>query len=415
MGTIRFRLTLWYAGLFLLAGIVLLTLVYVLVDRAFPSTDPNFLESVGDRPGVQLRRDVLEELGLFQPRNPGPGRPGDPPPNTRFQERELGAVLAFLEEGRQEARDQALRTLVVQSSVALAAMLVLSVVAGWIVAGRMLRPVSNITDTVRRIGSERLHERVALAGPRDELKELADQFDAMLERLDEAFRAQREFVANASHELRTPLAVMRAELDVTFSDPEATTDDMRASAEVVQRAIQRAEALVTALLTLERADAPRTVSEPVDLAALARAVLDQRAEVARERGIELRPALQPATFEGDPVLMERLIENLVGNALAYNHPPDGPTPVGWIEVDTHLEGETAVLRVANSGAAIDPSTAPTLFERFRRMDTSRSRETGGYGLGLAIVRAVAQHHGGEATARSLPAGGLEVTVRIPIA
>lgn len=414
MGTIRFRLTLWYAGLFLLAGIVLLALVYLLVSRAFPSTDPKFLESVGARPGVQMRRDVLEELGLFQPRNGGP-RPGDPPPANRFQERELLAVLTFLEEGRQEARDQALQTLVVQSSIALTAMLVLSVIAGWIVAGRMLRPVSNITDTVRRIGGERLHERVALAGPRDELKELADQFDAMLERLDEAFRAQREFVANASHELRTPLAVMRAELDVTFADPDATTDEMRASAEVVQRAIQRAEALVTALLTLERADAPRVVSERVDIAALARAVLDRQADAARERGIEIRRTLQPAVFEGDPVLVERLVENLVGNALAYNQPSVGLVPVGWIDVETRLEGEAAVLRVANSGAAIDPSTAPTLFERFRRIETSRSRETGGYGLGLAIVRAVARHHGGEAAARSLPAGGLEVTVRIPVA
>lgn len=416
MGTIRFRLTLWYAGLFLLAGIVLLTLVYVLVDRAFPPTDPNFIQSVGERPGVQLRRDVLEELGLFQPHN-NQGRTGDPLPASRFQERELLAVVTFLEEGRQEARDQALQTLVVQSSVALAAMLVLSVVAGWIVAGRMLRPVSNITDTVRRIGSERLHERVALAGPRDELKELADQFDAMLERLDEAFRAQREFVANASHELRTPLTVMRAELDVTFSDPDATTGEMRASAEVVQRAIQRAEALVAALLTLERADAPRAISEPVDLAALARAVLDQRAEAARERGIEIRPVLQPAAFKGDPVLVERLIENLISNALAYNNPSDGPSPTGWVEVDTHVEhgvaGDVAVLRVANSGTPIDPATAPALFERFRRMDASRSRETGGYGLGLAIVRAVARHHGGEASARALPAGGLEVTVRIP--
>ncbi|MEX2032797.1 MAG: ATP-binding protein [Dehalococcoidia bacterium] len=411
MGTIRFRLTLWYAGLFLLAGIALLALVYILVDRAFPQTDPNFVDRVGARPGVQLRRDVLEDLGLI----PAPGSQRMPPARNdgaRFQEREIGAVLAFLDEGRQETRDQALQTLVVQSSIALAAMLVLSVAAGWIVSGRMLSPVSNITGTVRRISGERLHERVALDGPHDELKELADQFDAMLDRLDEAFRAQREFVANASHELRTPLAVMRAELDVTFSDPGATTEEMRASAEVVQRAIQRAEALVTALLTLERADAPRAVSEPVDLAALARSVLEQRAELARERGIDVRPTLRETSFRGDPVLVERLIENLIANAIAYNLP--GPDSGGWIEVDTHREGDNVVLRVVNSGALIDPDTAQALFDRFRRLDTSRSRETGGYGLGLAIVRAVARHHGGDAEARALPSGGLEVTVHIPI-
>jgi signal transduction histidine kinase len=410
MGTIRFRLTLWYAGLFLLAGIALLALVYILVDRAFPQTDPNFIQSVGARPGVQVRREVLEDLGLILP----PGSQRVPPganDSVRFQEREIGAVLAFLDEGRQEARDQALQTLVVQSSIALAAMLVLSVAAGWIVSGRMLRPVSNITGTVRRISGERLHERVALHGPRDELKELADQFDAMLDRLDEAFRAQREFVANASHELRTPLAVMRAELDVTFGDPDATPEEMRASAEVVQRAIQRAEALVAALLTLERADAPRAVSEPVDLAALARSVLEQRAELTRERGIEVRPTLRETTFQGDPVLTERLIENLIANAIAYNL--SGPDSGGWIEVDTHREGDHVVLRVVNSGAPIDPDLASTLFDRFRRLDASRSRETGGYGLGLAIVRAVARHHGGDATARALPSGGLEVTVRIP--
>ena len=412
MGTIRFRLTLWYAALFLAAGIALLALVYVLVDRAFPEADPTFIERVANRPAVSDSRDALENLGVIPPRR------NAPPPRAQDQqqqqaEQRVQAILDFVEQGRVQAREEALSTLLVQSSVALAAMAVLSVGAGWWVAGRMLRPVADITGTVRRISGERLSDhRVALEGPRDELKELADQFDAMLDRLDSAFRAQREFVANASHELRTPLAVMRAELDVTFDDPNATTEDMRASAEVIRRAIVRSEALSAALLTLERADAPRQRSERVDLAERARAVIDQQTERARVQGIELRSTLQPAVLRGDPVLIERMIENLVSNAIAYNQPPEGQS--GWVEVTSAREGDECVLRVSNTASDVDALTVDTLFERFRRLDTSRSRETGGHGLGLAIVRAVARHHGGDATAHPIP-GGLAFEVRLPAA
>ncbi|MCA9856941.1 MAG: HAMP domain-containing protein, partial [Dehalococcoidia bacterium] len=180
MGTIRFRLTLWYAALFLAAGIALLALVYVLVDRAFPEADPTFIERVANRPAVSDSRDALENLGVIPPRRNAP-----PPRNQDQQqqqaEQRVQAILDFVEQGRVQAREEALSTLLVQSSVALAAMAVLSVGAGWWVAGRMLRPVADITGTVRRISGERLSDhRVALEGPRDELKELADQFDAML-------------------------------------------------------------------------------------------------------------------------------------------------------------------------------------------------------------------------------------------
>lgn len=415
MGTIRLRLTLWYAVLFLVAGIVLMALVYVLVDRAFPEADPTFVERVSQRPAVRGARDTLEELGALPYRRDPSSAPSQQPP--AFDQR-IQAVLDFVEQGRVEAREEALDTLVVQSSVALLAMSVVSLGAGWWIAGRMLRPVADITGTMRRISSERLSEhRVALEGPRDELKELADQFDAMLDRLDRAFRAQREFVANASHELRTPLAVMRAELDVTFDDPDAQPEEMRRSAEVIRRAIGRSEALIAALLTLERADAPRQRSERVDLAERVRSVVEQYAERARERRIELRIALDPAVLLGDPVLVERMIENLVSNAIAYNQPAGDDDPAegragGWVEVATRREGDACVLRVANSASDVDALTVDTLFERFRRLDTSRSRETGGHGLGLAIVRAVARHHGGEASARAVT-GGLAFEVRVP--
>lgn len=409
MATIRVRLTLWYAALFLVAGVALLALVYLLVARSFPAVDPTFVERVAERPGVRFARGPLEEMGVFPL---GPRR--EPPRGTGVQP--IEAVLAFVEQGRVEAREEALDTLLVQSSLALLVMSVASVGAGWWVAGRMLRPVADITGTVRHITGERLADhRVALRGPRDELKELADEFDVMLDRLDAAFRAQREFVANASHELRTPLAVMRTELEVTFDDPAATPGEMRESAEVIRRAIARSEALIAALLTLERADAPRQRSERVDLAERVQAVLGQHVERAGESGVELRLDLQPAEILGDPVLVERMVENLLSNAVAYQQPPkDG---AGWVEVGTHREGGESVLRVANSATDVDALAAVaagSLFERFRRLDTSRSRETGGHGLGLAIVRAVARHHGGDASARPVP-GGIEFEVRIPAA
>jgi len=408
VGTIRLRLTLWYAALFLAAGVLLLVLVYVLVDRAFPAVDPTFVERVAERPQASEARTALEDLGVLPPRRGGAFRPP-----TQGAEGRVDAVLAFVEQGRVQAREDALDTLVMQSSLGLIVMALISVGAGWWVAGRMLRPVADITGTVRRISGDGLSShRVSLEGPRDELKELADQFDAMLDRLDGAFRAQREFVANASHELRTPLAVMRAELDVTFGHPDATPEQMRESAEVIRRAIGRSEALIAALLTLERADAPRQRAEPVDLAERARTVVEQHAERARSSGIDLRRELAPAGILGDPVLIERMIENLVSNALAYNHPPEGAS--GWVEVVVLREGEDGVLRVSNSAAEVDALTVDTLFERFRRLDTSRSRDTGGHGLGLAIVRAVARHHGGEASARAVP-GGLAFEVRLPLA
>ncbi len=406
MGTIRLRLTLWYAALFLAAGVLLLVLVYVLVDRAFPAVDPTFVERVADRPQASEARNTLEDLGVLPPRRGGVLRPQQEGGEGRVE-----AVLAFVEQGRVQAREDALDTLVVQSSLGLVVMALISVGAGWWVAGRMLRPVADITGTVRRISGDGLSShRVSLEGPRDELKELADQFDAMLDRLDGAFRAQREFVANASHELRTPLAVMRAELDVTFDDPEASPAQMRESADVIRRAIGRSEVLIAALLTLERADAPRQRAELVDLAERARTVIEQHAERARQAGIDLRTKLEPAGVLGDPVLIERMVENLVSNALAYNHAPEGGT--GWVEVIVRRDAGVCVLRVSNSAAEVDALTVDTLFDRFRRLDTSRSRETGGHGLGLAIVRAVARHHGGEASAQAVP-GGVAFEVRLP--
>ena len=407
MGTIRFRLTLWHAAVFLTAGIALLLLVNVLVQRAFPETDPGFVQRVAERPGAGPLREDLEAMGLLPPRRPGDRGPATAPP----RDRQAQAILGFLEQGRSAAREEALDALLIQSSLALGVLLVLSVGAGWFLAGRMLRPISAMTATVQRIDAERLDGRVGMDGPRDEIRELADQFDAMLDRLDAAFRAQREFVANASHELRTPLAVMRTELDVTFADPEATADELRASADVVRRAIGRSEALIAALLTLERAEAPRQVAEVIDLAAVGRRVLGQHREDLEVRGIELREHMEPAMVMGDPVLIERLVENLVANAVTYNAAADDGSR--WIEVEVSTEDGAVHLRIANSSAPIEPDSAARLFDRFHRLEASRNRETGGHGLGLAIVRAVARHHGGDATIAVVPGPGLSFDVRLP--
>ncbi|MGE0228230.1 MAG: sensor histidine kinase [Dehalococcoidia bacterium] len=385
MTTIRVRLTLWYAALFLLAGIVLLVLVNVLVERAMPAADRAFAERVLNRP---LGRAQLGALARQE-------------------------ALQVAEQARIEARDEALDALLVRSSMALGVMLVASVGAGWFIAGRMLRPVASITETARRIDSRRLDERIALRGPRDELKELADQFDAMLDRLDGAFRAQREFVANASHELRTPLSIIRTELDVTLADPDATAADLRQSAEVIRRATSRSEALIAALLTLERADAPRQADEEVHLAQMVVEALERRAGDLRTRDIEVARALGPAHVRGDWVLLEQLVENLLANATAYCEPDAAGRR--WLAVRTGIEDGMAVLRVTNSSRDVDAVTLDGLFERFRRIDGGRSRENGGHGLGLSIVRAVARHHAGDVRARALEGPAVEFEVAIPAA
>lgn len=392
MGTIRFRLTMWYAGLFLLAGFMLLSLNFALASQTFPpAEDPALRQRVANRIGFPSLAHPGGELGFRQ-------GPGDPMRGLGFDR--------LVAETREELRLETLRRLLVQSTLALALMATASVGAGWLIAGRMLRPVSDITSTVGRISAGRLHERVALGGPRDELRELADQFDAMLDRLDVAFQAQQDFVANASHELRTPLAVIRAELDVSLRRPDVTQAQARESAEVIARATERAESLIAALLTLARADGPLEATVTVDLADVVDSVLAQAVPRAEAADIRIERALAPATVRGDRVLIERMVENLVANAIAYN------VPGGSLRVDLN-EGGDVTLRIANTGEAIDPASVNRLFDRFQRLESSRSRESGGYGLGLAIVRAVARHHGGEATGSALPGGGLEVVVRLP--
>jgi signal transduction histidine kinase len=283
---------------------------------------------------------------------------------------------------------------------------VLSIALGWVVAGRVLRPLTAITATARRLSAGSLHERIALRGPPDELKALADTIDGMLARLDRAFSGQRRFVANASHELRTPLAITRTEVDVTLASRSATIEDYRAMAERVRDANERSERLIESLLVLASSERELRTPEPVDLSEAAAESLDAAKPEIDRRGLTLRHILDEAPVLGDRNLLERLVANLVENAVGHN--ADG----GWVEVGTGRDGSRVEVSVANGGPVVPPEEVDSLFEPFRRLG-GRTRSDRGVGLGLSIVRAVATAHGGTVHAEARQDGGLIVTVSLP--
>ena len=395
--SIRLRLTLWYGSLFLLAGTVLLALNFALVARNFPGGGEDMRGALEERLEFEAG-ELRGEFTFLLQREPVRNRP------TVY--RALPASSLF-DSVASQIREDTLRELVWQSSIALGLMAIVSIGLGWFVAGRMLRPVHEIAATARRITDERLEERIDLDGPPDDLKDLADQFDAMLDRLQTAFEAQREFVANASHELRTPLTIIRTEIDVTLDDPNAGRAQLEATAEVVRRAIERTEGLIDRLLVLARAEGPIRRDEVTDLADAVRRALDARAADIAELGLDVTADLAEAEVAGDSMLLDRLAGNLVDNAIDHNEQD------GWIEIATASDGATVTLRCSNGGAVIPEAEAPMLFERFARLEGARTRGRGGYGLGLSIVRAIVRAHRGTATARSLPDGGLAVEVSLP--
>jgi signal transduction histidine kinase len=273
-------------------------------------------------------------------------------------------------------------------------------------SGRVLRPVQKITETARRASEQHLGERLNLDGARDELKELADTFDDMLERLDAAFAAQRRFVANASHELRTPLTVMRTAIDVTLAKPSPTTRQLTEMAVRVRRSIDRAESMVEALLTLAVSDQGTVSSEFTDLATWAEDAIDAAAPEIEHLDLRVDTKLDPAETAGDPQLLERMIWNLVDNAVRHNEPG------GWIRVRTGTRDGCVYLEIANSGPFVPDDAVPSLFEPFRRLE-ARTGVRDGVGLGLSIARSVVTAHHATVTARSQPAGGLCISVVIP--
>ncbi len=393
--TIRLKLTLWYGAMFLLAGGLLVSLTYVLVREGFDPSQQKVRQSVAER--LDLPPSQFE---------PGPGqRPL--PASDGLAAMPDGPTLPDVIHAVQEEQMQAqLNSLLAWSLVALGIMAVLSLGLGWFLAGRMLHPVHELTGLARRLSESTLDERIRLQRPPDELKELADTFDGMLERLDRAFAGQRAFVANASHELRTPLTIMRTELDVALADPELGREELEAMAAAMLDAIERSELLIDSLLVLARSEAP-VDARPVDLAELVDEAVATNAVAADSRELSVEVVASRIVVQGDRALLERMVDNLVDNAVRHN--VDG----GWFRVATAVGGAHATVVVANSGPQIGEDDAARLFERFYRADASRSRQTGGYGLGLAIVRAVAEAHRGRAEASPLPEGGLEVRVTLP--
>ena len=281
-------------------------------------------------------------------------------------------------------------------------------VVSWVLVGRVLGPLHAVTATARRLSVESLDTRTGLRDARGEVAELAAGFDAMLDRLQAAFDAQRRFVANASHELRTPLSVLRTEVDVTLADPEADVAELRRMGEVIRDATRRADDLVAGLLLLARTEGAELAEvTPVDLARIVVPVLAAVRGEASRRGLRMQVHTEPAPTRGDPVLLERVAGNLVENAVRHN------LEGGWVEVCTCAHDGHAQLQVASSGLVIAGDRVTELFEPFRRGPVARTADTPGAGLGLSIVRAVVQAHGGRVHADPVPGGGLTVTVQLP--
>ncbi len=297
--------------------------------------------------------------------------------------------------------------LLVNSAIALGIVAVLALVAGWLVAGRMLRPISTITGTARRISSTSLHERLALDGPQDELKELGDTLDGLLARLEGSFDAQRHFVANASHELRTPLTAERNLLQVALDDPDTSNAQWRSTAEEVLASNDEQAQLIDALLTLASSEGGLNERQAVDLAPMVEDTLAGLQSEIRRLEIHVDEATEPAPLDGDSLLVERLVVNLLTNAVHHN------VVGGVIEITTGATADGAFLSVANTGPVIPSAQVERLFQPFQRLDQRRAVYQDGHGLGLSIVRAIASAHGASIAADPLPDGGLSVRVSFP--
>jgi signal transduction histidine kinase len=374
--TLRIRMALLYGGLVLLVGVSLLFTSIVLVNQAIARLP---IYTVGGSATITYTDGRV-------------------------------ARINSLSQNRAHAQSNAVSYLLHTGLIYFGIIVVIGSTGGYLLAKQALRPIAKLTRTAQQLSTETLDQRINLGGPDDELRELADTFDEMLGRLDAAFDSQRLFVANASHELRTPLAVIRTELEVTLADPDADAAELRRMGGVVEVATERAQRLVMSLLTLARLQAvgrgELEVSEPVDLAALVPGVLDAVQVEAKDKGITIETEVEPAHTEGDPRLLERLIGNLVENAIRHN------LPNGWLRVSTGTTAERAWLHVANGGTVIAAGDVDALFEPFRRGGRVRTA-TRGAGLGLAIVRLIVDAHHGRLQAAAPPFGGLAIRIELP--
>ncbi|HEY4915895.1 MAG TPA: HAMP domain-containing sensor histidine kinase [Solirubrobacteraceae bacterium] len=387
--TIRLRLAVLYGGVFAVSGTLLLALLFLTVRYSSHSA-------------VHSGEGVVARLVERHAHVGGSTITVAPESAAVRQAKELGAVAV-------NVNNNDLHNLLILSAFALAIMLLASMALGWFLAGRVLRPLQTITSTARAISASNLHERLALKGPNDELRELGDTFDELLGRLESSFEAQRQFVANASHELRTPLTLERAILEVTLADPSANIGTLRAACERVLAIGGQQERMIEALLTLARGERRLERREQLRLQSVLSAVLAERREDFARRGLRLETKLEDAPASGDPRLIERLVANLIDNAIVHN------TAGGWVTVTSTVEGVQAIVRVCNSGPAIAPEELEQLTRPFHRLGTARTGhgDDRGHGLGLSIIAAIATAHGATLDFQAQPAGGLQVEVRFP--
>jgi signal transduction histidine kinase len=289
----------------------------------------------------------------------------------------------------------------------LAVMAMVSLAVGWLIAGRFVRPLRAIITAARDISASNLHQRLGMRGRGDEFTELGETLDDLFGRLEAAFQAQRHFIANASHELRTPLSAGRALLQVAIADPEPTVETLRATCQELVELGDQQERLIAALLALANSQRGIGELECLDLADITRDVVLARQDEAQRRGVHLGVALAAAPATGDASLAESLVANLIDNAIRHN------LPGGQVEISTRLSIAGAVVSVGNTGAVIPPDAVEDLFQPFRQLGTQRTRRGEGHGLGLAIVRAIADAHNTALTARARPGGGLDIQVTFP--
>jgi signal transduction histidine kinase len=397
--TIRFRLTALYGGLFLASGAALLAFTYLLVAHEYSS---GFFIASGQK-GLVTRKvaDPGARAAFIAARAGGTFAGGTFPFPPRIVR--LGPGPAQILAVAQAQASAADNQLLVDSAIALAIMALISIWLGWLMAGRALRPLRAMSDAARDITATNLHRRLALTGPNDEIKQLGNTFDALLERLETAFDAQRRFTANASHELRTPLTYERTLLEVALADPSADEHTLREACEQALAVGEKQEQLIEALLTLSRSQRGLGQRRAVDLAQLA----DDALRTIEQNGVRIEAKLEHAPARGDARLIERLLANLLKNAVQYN------LPDGHVDLSTARTNGSAVLTIANTGPLVPPHEVDRLFQPFQRLGAERTKSSDGAGLGLSIVQAIAQAHDASLHARAQPGGGLHIRVTFP--
>ncbi|MFD4373856.1 sensor histidine kinase [Streptomyces sp. NPDC058486] len=379
-GTVRRRFTILYAGGFLVSGMVLLALTYLMS-------------------GARVAHRAPEQT-------PGEVPPGRSDLALALAEQRIHDLSSRLSDVHAQQNHQ----LLVGSLIALAVMVGLSLLLGRILAGRVLRPLRLITAATRRISAENLHQRLAVAGPADEVKELADTVDGLLERLEASFVAQRRFVGNASHELRTPLATMRASLDVAIAKPEPAAQTL-ALAGRIRTELDRVDHLLDGFLVLARAQhGPPADRTPVPLGDLARTALTARTADIAAKALTVEDDVRARAWtEGSEALLSRMVENVIDNAIVHNEAN------GWIRISTERTATEACLVVETGGRVLDQEQVDRLVQPFERLGADRTGPEGSTGLGLSIVAAIVAAHGGRLALLARPEGGLRVAVALPSA